>query len=287
MNLEDILHSSFKRVGVVAVNSTGYVEAIFACMEAGIVAVPLKNSQDDYRIQAAGVEAILTPTAHDPWMSRTFQNRNSDELALISFTSGTEGHPKGVLLTHHNLADVVFRLNKFMQVGAQISEYIGVPVYYSFGLGRCRAVASAGGRFFIPSNGFNPSEIATMLKRGEINAISAVPSLWRILLENKDIIGREGNRVRWIEIGSQYMNRQEKEALKTLFPHACIVQHYGLTEASRTTLLAIHQVEGEILESVGKVTEDVEIKLTTEGHIAIRGPHVVAQCIIDGKEVNV
>ncbi|EDN68651.1 AMP-dependent synthetase and ligase [Beggiatoa sp. PS] len=218
-------------------------------------------------------------------MTSTFTPPASDDLALITFTSGTEGNPKGVMLTHNNLADVITRLNTLMQVNDSIREYIGVPVYHSFGLGRCRAVASVGGRFFIPDN-FNPSQIGEMLKKGTINAISAVPSLWRILLANQDLIGRHGKRVQWIEIGSQYMSQAEKEALKILFPNARIVQHYGLTEASRTTLLEIHQEEGEKLESVGRALGDVEIKLTADQNIAIRGPHVAAGYIIDGQETS-
>jgi acyl carrier protein len=153
-------------------------------------------------------------------------------------------------------------------------------------MGRCRAVATVGGRFFIPSHGFNPSEISTMLKAGEINAISAVPSQWRVLLATKDLIGDYGKRVRWIEIGSQYMSRQEKEELKALFPEARIVQHYGLTEASRTTLLEIHRTEGDALESVGQALAGVEVKITEEGLIAVRGQHVAQTYLINGHMVR-
>lgn len=278
--------SRLKRVGLVASNHTGYVKAMFECMQAGNIAVPLRNIDDRDRIEAASVNQVVTPTPSGDWMRPTFTPPTTDSVALISFTSGTEGTPKGVILTHQNLANVVERLNALMQVNDDIREYIGVPVYHSFGFGRCRAIATAGGQFFIPSNGFNPSEIGTMLKNGEINAISAVPSLWRVLLANKDAIGHYGKRVRWIEIGSQYMSRQEKEAIKSLFPEARIVQHYGLTEASRTTLLEIHAVEGEALESVGQALGGVAIKLTSEGQIAIQGAHVAKGYLIDGKETH-
>jgi acyl carrier protein len=258
---------------------------MLSCIEAGNIAVPLRSIDDQYRINTANIDQFITSTEDGAWMRRKFTPSNTSEPALISFTSGTEGSPKGVILTHDNLADVITRLNSVMQLDDSISEYIGVPVYHSFGFGRCRAVATSGGKFFIPRNGFNPSEISEMLRKGEINAISAVPSLWRVLLANKDVIGSYGRKVRWIEIGSQYMNRQEKEAMKALFPEARIVQHYGLTEASRTTLLQINEVEGDLLESVGQALGSVEVQRTREGQIAIRGNHVALSYLIDGQEV--
>lgn len=282
--MQYLIGTIFTRFGIVAANNTGYVEAMLHCMEEGNIAIPLRSEDDQYRVNAANIDKIITPNNNRVWMRRQFSPVNSDQPVLISFTSGTEGAPKGVVLTHTNLTDVVARLNSLMQLDDSISEYIGVPVYHSFGFGRCRAVATAGGRFFIPNNGFNLSEIGEMLKQGEINAISAVPSLWRVLLTNKDLIGRYGRKVRWIEIGSQYMSRQEKEEMKLLFPEARIIQHYGLTEASRTTLLEIHEVEGELLESVGQALGSVEIQQTTEGQIAIRGDHVALSYLIDGQE---
>lgn len=274
--------SSTSRIGIVAANHTGYVEAVLNCLDNGTVVVPLRNAEDEYRIAAAQVSEIITPTAGEAWLQRSFIPQHRDDVALIAFTSGTEGNPKGVVLTHRNLAEVVERLNNFMQVDSSISEYIGVPVYHSFGLGRCRAVCAAGGRAFIPQH-FNPSEIANLLQQKQINAISAVPSLWRIVLANQDMIGVLGERVQWIEIGSQYMSQAEKVAMKRLFPNANIVQHYGLTEASRTTLLAIHATSDDKLESVGQAVGEVEVQVTSEQRIAIRGPHVAQALIVDGE----
>jgi acyl-CoA synthetase (AMP-forming)/AMP-acid ligase II/acyl carrier protein len=272
-----------KRIGIVAVNHTGYVEAVLNHLADGNTVVSMRSLEDCERINAASVDQVITSHPGKNWMQPCLTPIASDEIALIAFTSGTEGTPKGVLISHKNLSDVVYRLNSLMQLDNSISEYIGVPVYHSFGFGRCRAIAMAGGRFFIPENGFNPAEIAALLKRGEINAISAVPSLWRVLLDNQDLIGSYGRRVRWIEIGSQYMSRSEKEALISLFPEARIVQHYGLTEASRSTLLEIHQTTGDYLDSVGKTIGSVEIKTTPEGKIAIRGEHVAQGYLINGQ----
>ena len=107
-----------------------------------------------------------------------------------------------------------------------------------------------------------------------------MPTLWRVVLANPDVIGPAGARVRWIEIGSQYMARDEKEAMKRLFPNAHIVQHYGLTEASRSVLLYISATEGPALESVGRAAGSVEVAIGEGGAIRVRGPHVADGALV-------
>jgi acyl-coenzyme A synthetase/AMP-(fatty) acid ligase len=263
------------------------VETAFACLERGQVLVPLRSAEDQERIQTGQVGEVVTPDATPGgWLEARHVPRTDDTLALLAFTSGTEGKPKAVGLTHRNLADVVARLIEVMEITPEIREYVGVPVYHSFGFGRCRTVGAIGGKAFLPAGGFNPLEIATLLEKNEINAISAVPSLWRILLQAGTVTPELGKRVRWIEIGSQAMSRAEKEALKRLFPNAKIVQHYGLTEASRSTFLRLHDCPDDQLDSVGRAIGEVEVQLSEEGRIRIRGPHVTARIFQEGSSAD-
>jgi acyl-CoA synthetase (AMP-forming)/AMP-acid ligase II len=125
-----------------------------------------------------------------------------------------------------------------------------------------------------------------MLERGEINALSAVPSLLRLLLASRAIFGDFRARLRWVEIGSQAITRGELEGLRALFPQAKIVEHYGLTEASRSTFLEVDAVEPERLASVGRPVGRVEVRIAGDGRILVRGPHVTRQLHVGGRVVD-
>lgn len=124
-----------------------------------------------------------------------------------------------------------------------------------------------------------------MLAAGQVNALSAVPTLLRILLDAPDVIGTAGSHLRWMEIGSQHMTASEKLRIRAMFPNALIVQHYGLTEASRSTFLQISGAPEERLSSVGRPVGRTEIALGADGRIRIRGPHV-ARSRIDAEGLH-
>ncbi|WP_428243563.1 AMP-binding protein [Gynuella sp.] len=274
-------------LGIVAKSSVSYVKSVFDAFSQGTVVVNLRSESDSERCEMLGISEILVPEDDTGWVNDLEYpdtHGQPQDIAQVLFTSGTEGKPKAIMLSYGALANTTQRLCSIMEIDSTIREYIGVPVNYSFGFGRCRVVSQAGGKFYIPPNGFNPSEIAEMLQRDEINAISAVPTLWRVLLQSRELFHGVGKKVRWIEIGSQYMSRSEKEQLKLLFPEAKIVQHYGLTEASRSSFLKIHETAGAELESVGKVYDGVEISINDNGQIRIRGPHLATGQIMNAQE---
>ncbi|HMI18574.1 MAG TPA: AMP-binding protein [Sphingomonas sp.] len=255
------------------VSSPAYLHQIFAAWRARDVIVPTDDPAT-LTLPHWPIAERLMVEAGGGWFDESLPLDDDPAPAQISFTSGTTGTPKPILLSRRALSDVTRRLNDVMRIDDSIREYVGVPVTFSFGLGRARAIAAVGGKAYLPPNGFRPDELADMLMRGEVNALSAVPTLLRILIQQSDLIAAAGPKLKWLEIGSQYMSAEEKTAVRALFPKARIVQHYGLTEASRTTFLVVSDTKGAALESVGQAEAPDRVRIDGEGRIAIRGPHV-------------
>jgi acyl-CoA synthetase (AMP-forming)/AMP-acid ligase II len=263
------------------VNGCDFVKSLADIWQSGAIAVAMDTGMP---IEAAGVEA--TELRHvrpgGGWIRPHMPRQDPELTALVSFTSGTTGAPKAIIISHGALADVTERLVAIMEMDPSIREYVAVPVIYSFGAGRMRAIAEVGGSAFVPDHGFRVEQFAQMLGAGEVNALAAVPSMLRILLAQQYHFEKCGPKLEWMEIGSQYMAAAEKKALRQLFPHARIVQHYGLTEASRSTFLVVSSCEESRLETVGHPTGNVEIRVDSEGVILIRGPHVATGRLVGG-----
>lgn len=232
------------------------------------------------------IESYCTLTPGGGWYEGHFEPDNSSAIAQISSTSGTTGAPKAIAISRRSISDTVNRLITAMKMDNSIREYIAVPVSYSFGLGRVRAVAAVGGKSYLPDGDFRPDEIRNMLQDGSINALSAVPTMLRVLIANPELIGTAGTNLRWLEIGSQHMSISEKQKVRELFPNALILQHYGLTEASRSTFLRIDNATDDELGSVGRYFgDDGAVRIGPDKRIEIKGPHI-ASGIVAGTTIE-
>lgn len=265
---------------VVRKNSVAFIEEVLALNEARQPLVIVTDEAQAQAMPGVSIDRCITPADRSGWFTARHALIHDDRPAQISYTSGTEGTPKGILLSYTNLADTAERIIAQMKMTEDIREYVAVPATFSFGMGRYRAVSAVGGQAYLPPRGFDPLELAQMLAAGQVNALSAVPTLLRILLDAPDIIGAAGEELRWMEIGSQHMTADEKRRIRDLFPNARITQHYGLTEASRSTFLQISAATDAELHSVGEPIGGSDVQIGEDGRVRIRGPHV-AQYRID------
>lgn len=267
------------------VSGCDYVRAIFAAWRAGDLVVPVAAGGQLPDIGLPIAERVV-PKAGGGWFGEVISLDMGDALAQVSMTSGTTGQPKAILLARRALSDATHRLIDVMALDRDVREYLAVPVTYSFGLGRARAIAAVDGKAYLPDHGFRVDEFAAMLRTGEVNSLSAVPTLLRLVLAQRALFEDCGAGLRWLEIGSQYMSGAEKAQIRQLFPNARIVQHYGLTEASRSTFLRIDGAPEAALESVGAPVGDVRIKIDDDGLICVSGSHVADGQVIDGEVIK-
>ena len=270
---------------VVRRNSITFVEQLFSLYGARRPLVLVSGEAQADHLPGLEIDRCIDPGEKSGWFTAHNPVILDDLPAQVSYTSGTEGLPKGILLSYRNLGYTTDRLIEEMQLTSEVREYVGVPATFSFGMARYRAVSAVGGQSYLPPRGFDPLELARMLASGEVNALSAVPTLLRILLADPSIIGAAGQKLRWMEIGSQAMTADEKRRVRDLFPNAIIVQHYGLTEASRSTFLTISKASDAQLDSVGRAVGSGEVALSADGRIRIRGPQV-AKSRIDAEGLH-
>jgi long-chain acyl-CoA synthetase len=242
-----------------------------------------------------GIGAHTQAMSHTLWKSigelnglpaqrRDFDPPALDSLAELVFTSGTTGRPKGVRLTHRNVAAAAAHINAVIGTTESDVEVVPLPLYHSSGLARLRCVLSAGGTIVLVQGFRLPGEIFAALEQHAATGLVGVPAGFAVLLRfGERGLGSFANRLRYVEIGSAPMPLEHKRMLMKLLPRTALFLHYGLTEASRSTFVEFHR-DGAHPETVGMPAPGVRIEVRDEngkacgpgvrGVLWINGPHV-------------
>ncbi len=292
------------RVLLAALWEPDFVYAYFACHRLGAVAVPVA-AQVPAETLAAIVEtlrprlACLAKPQDLDCSCTTLPRSGVDELAPsgdlefpdpgapadILLTSGTTGKPKGVVLGHRSIVAAARNINAFIGNTAEDRELIALPLNHSFGLGRLRCQMLAGGAVIFSEGLLFPKKLFAAMELWKATGFAFVPAGWSMLTRlTGEKLADFSNQLRYIEIGSAPMPREQKERLIRLFPLTRICMHYGLTEASRSVFIELHE-SADHLDSIGKSAPNVKIRIVDAegrdvgagetGAIMIRGDHVM------------
>lgn len=216
---------------------------------------------------------------------------HADDVADVMFTTGTLGRPKGVCLSHANLAGAVANINGFIQNNETDIEALGLPLSHSFGLGRLRCVLSAGGTMILVGNFANLKVFFNVLEAEHVTGFGMVPAVWQYIKRlSGRRIARFADQLHYIEMGSAPLSVEDKRLLIELFPTTRLCMHYGLTEASRALFSEFHH-DADNLESIGKpVSSQVEACILDEtgnqvpdgvdGELCVRGNMVMRSYLL-------
>ena len=304
------------RVAFLLGNGLAFVEAYYACARAGLVSVPLNpaftvaevavllsdsgarmlivqpetrhvgldaadalpgcevvcvSDEEWGRIAREGAGAVLAEAATAP-----------ESVALLLFTAGTSGRPKGAMLTHGALRANVEMLLALQAPAAVTPDDVVLavlPMFHVYGLNTVLGLAVAAGATCVVTDRFDPQQCADLVARHAITTIAGAPAMYQAWCFTPGLRERLAS-VRLLSSGGAPL----PPTVFTAFREATgleIFEGYGMTEASpvvATTVVTGRPKPG----SVGRPLPGLDIRLVDEdgsdvdegdpGELLVRGP---------------
>lgn len=216
-------------------------------------------------------------------------NFSGDDVAVILYSGGTTGYPKGIELTNLNfnaLAMQSFEACACLEPKDKVLSIM--PVFHGFGLGICIHTVQYFGGTSILLPQFSAKTFGKLIKKYKPNVIAGVPTLYEALLRNKNLDGYDLSFLKCVISGGDSLSISLKKKIdKFLHEHGANIQvreGYGLTECVTGSCLTPmnYYREGSIgipypdtyYKIVKPETID-EVEYGTEGEIVISGPSVM------------
>ncbi len=183
------------------------------------------------------------------------------ELAMILYTSGTTGRPKGVMLSHGNLSSNVGSVLDYLQLSTSDSVMSLLPFYYAYGASVLHTHLLSGACVHLAPNLLFPHQIVENMAREGITGFSGVPSTFALLLDRVDLDQYDLRTLRYLTQAGGAMSPALTLRLRKALPEASLFIMYGQTEAtSRLTQLPPDRLTDK-LGSAGIAIRDVELRI--------------------------
>ena len=210
---------------------------------------------------------------------------SSDDLASITYTSGTTGKPKGVMLSHRNLVTNVRSIVSYLELGPHDRVAMVLPYFYVYGSSVIHTHLAAGGTIVDAGSVAFPVTVLDAIERHRATGLSGVPSTFARILRVEDIGTRDLSSLRYVTQAGAAMTRALTEALRRALPRTRIFVMYGQTEASaRLTYVPPERLDAKI-GSAGIAIPGVSITVVgpdgepvpagTVGEVVARGDNVM------------
>ena len=156
-----------------------------------------------------------------------------EDCAVLLFTSGTTGRPKGVVLRHENLVSYVIGTVEFASADPDEAVLVSVPPYHVAAIGGALTNLYAGRRMVYLPN-FDPAAWLDIVAREKVTGAMVVPTMLARIVDELGETPAEAPTLRSIAYGGARMPVTVLERALRLFPAAGFVNAYGLTETSST-----------------------------------------------------
>ncbi len=297
------------RVMILSENSTATVAFLFGCSRLGAIAIPFNARQTEAElarvVEHATPAAIVLTTA----VSRDAQAhadrlgsqpvtgkfgtvhlvaRSSDpdpdrDVAVLLYTTGTTGTPKGVMLTHDNLRFGGMTSSNLREMTTNDVIYGVLPVTHVFGLASVVTAATYAGAQIRFEPRFSAAALYEALTSG-VTLLSAVPQMHALLMQYTKEKGYDrlpSDTLRYVSSGAAPLDPTWKRKAEAFYGVA-VQNGYGMTETTAGVSATRNEI-GDPDISVGPPLPQVEVRIDEtvpgggdgEGEVLTRGPHIM------------
>jgi long-chain acyl-CoA synthetase len=233
--------------------------------------------------RVVGWGALMRPTKPKP-----LPPTDPSAIALLQYTGGTTGVPKGAALTHANLTSNALQLAAVDPgEGKRLARVLGaLPLFHIFANSAVlnRTILSGGSLYLLAR--FDAGEALATIRRCKLTDLCGVPAMFQAMIDHKDVAKTSFDSVLQCFSGGAPMTVVLKERFEKV-TGARVLEGYGLTETSG--VVAVNPYEGETRAgTVGLPLPGTEIKVTDPedpdrnmangetGEIQLRGPQVMS-----------
>jgi long-chain acyl-CoA synthetase len=217
---------------------------------------------------------------------------NTDEMAVILYSGGTTGFPKGIMLSNYNFISeglMVANWKGDPNLEEEASSILAIlPIFHGFGLGICCNATFMGGGTSILVPQFSPELVADLIQKKRPNIIAGVPTLYDALAKNEVFRNTDLSCLKTTSCGADSLPRSVKENFEETVRKqgggVQLVEGYGLTEA--VTGIMSTPLDGyregsvgipfpDMLAKVVRIGTMEEVPVGEEGELCVSGPAVM------------
>jgi long-chain acyl-CoA synthetase len=231
---------------------------------------------------------LIAPRGFEPPLPaieprRDVVDAEPDDTAVILYTSGTTGTPKGAELTHQSLLRNCQLMREALDLGADAVTLGALPLFHSFGQTCALNTTVAGGGTLTLIPRFDPVKALEIIQRDRVNLFEGVPTMYEAMLHHPERKRFDTSSLKLCISGGSAMPVELIRRFEDAF--ACsVMEGYGLSETSPVASFNPPDRERKP-GSIGVPVEGVEMKVVDDedkevprgeiGEIVIRGHNVM------------
>lgn len=165
------------------------------------------------------------------------------DMALMIFTSGSSGHPKGVMLTHSNVMSALRAISSYLQLGPEDRILCIPPMFLDYGVYQVLFTLFNGCELVLGTGLKSPLKILDLIQSCQPTILPVVPALASGLATVLNTFKQTVDSLQLVTNTGGHLAPATIEALRRSFPKARVMPMYGLTETKRALFLPPHLVD--------------------------------------------